>query len=114
MRNLKIASAVALALGGISAAQAASPTLAQCQAPGATLYVAGSSAAQNAFAAALNTDLFGGGEVTYSATNGNFKAYCGLSANATVAPVNTPIVVHYRAEGGSVVGALPIVSGNAI
>jgi hypothetical protein len=114
MRNLKIASAVALALGGAAAAQAASPSLAQCAAPSATLYVAGSSAAQNAFANALNTDLFGGSEATYSASNGNFKAYCGFSANATVAPVGNVIVVHYRAEGGSVVGALPIVSNKAI
>jgi PBP superfamily domain len=114
MRNLKIASAVALALGGVSAAQAASPTLANCRAPAATLYVAGSSAAQNSFANALNTDLFGGGEVTYSASNGNFKAYCGFSTNSAVAPVGSTVVVHYRAEGGSVVGALPIVSGQAI
>jgi hypothetical protein len=114
MRNYKIASAVALALGSISAAQAAAPTVAQCKAPTDTLYVAGSSAAQNAFANALNTDAFGGGELAFSASNGNFKAYCGISANASFAPVGDVVVVHYRAEGGSVVGALPIVSGKAI
>jgi len=116
MNNLKIAAAVALALGGASTAYAtaATPTLAQCQAAPEVLYVAGSSAAQNAFANALNNDLFGGGAATYTASNGNFKAYCGFSQVASVEPVGTVIVVHYRAEGGSVVGALPIVSGKAI
>jgi hypothetical protein len=114
MTNYKLASAIALVLGGISAAQAASPTVAQCKTPNDTLYVAGSSAAQNSFGAALNTDLFSGGEITFSASNGNFKAYCGISANAAVAPVGDVVVVHYRAEGGSVVGALPIVSGKTI
>ncbi len=107
--NTKIAAAVALALGGVSAAQAVTtPTLAQCRSPNDTLFVAGSSAAQNAFGAALNTDAFGSSEVTYSASNGNFKAYCGISANASFAPTGDVVVVHYRAEGGSVVGALPL------
>jgi PBP superfamily domain len=111
MNNLKLASAIALALGGISAAQAGTaPTLAQCQSPTDTLFVAGSSAAQNAFANALNTDAFGGAGVTFKASNGNFEAFCGISANASFAPVGNSVVVHYRAEGGSVVGALPIVS----
>jgi hypothetical protein len=115
MNNLKIASAVALALGGITAAQAAPPTVAQCKAPNDTLYVGGSSAAQPSFAAALNTaDAFGGSEVSFSASNGNFKAYCGISANAAFAPIGDVVVVHYRAEGGSVIGALPIVSAKAI
>ena len=60
MTNLKVAAAVALALGGTMATQAAfaGPTAAQCAAPAASLYVAGSSAAQPSFATALANDLF--------------------------------------------------------
>ncbi len=116
MNNAKLSTAIALVLGGVSAAHAATgPTLAQCQSPSETLYIAGSSAAQNAFGVALNTaDAFGGSEVTFSASNGNFKAYCGISANAALAPVGDPVVIHYRAEGGSVVGALPIVNNVSV
>jgi hypothetical protein len=118
MNNGKLAAAIALALGSATAAQAAVtgtvPTLAQCQSPVDSLYVAGSSAAQNAFANALNADAFGGAGVTFKASNGNFEAFCGISTNAAFAPVGDAVVVHYRAEGGSVVGALPIVSGNPI
>jgi hypothetical protein len=76
--------------------------------------VAGSSAAQGGFGNALITDAFGGSALTFSASNGNFKAYCGISTNTKVAPTGDVVVVHYRAEGGSVVGALPIVSGKTI
>jgi hypothetical protein len=114
--NLKIAAAVAVAIGGHTLAQAA-PTVAQCAAAGAKLYVAGSSAAQNAFANALANDLFDAtGETTISATNGNFKAYCGAAKAGNTAGIATGTIVtlYYRGEGGSVVGALPIVSGKAI
>jgi len=115
MRNAQIASAVALAIGGASIVQAGTaPTLANCQSPNDTLYIAGSSAAQPAFAAALNNDAFGGAMSTFKASNGNFEAFCGVSTNASFAPINDTVVVHYRAEGGSVVGALPIVSGASI
>jgi hypothetical protein len=117
MNNLKVAAAVALAIGSVSAAHA-NPTAAQCGAPGALLYVAGSSAAQAAFSTALATDLFGGTANlnTFSGTNGNFKAYCGsaVSGNTAGITAGTVVTVHYRAEGGSVVGALPIVSGRPI
>src|SRR5258708_12332475 len=79
MRNLQVAAAVARAIGGHSAAQAAPATPAQCAAAGATLYVAGSSAAQPSFATALAADLFDtNGETTIAATGGkgNFKAHC--------------------------------------
>jgi ABC-type phosphate transport system substrate-binding protein len=122
MRNLKIAVAVAVALGGATANQAvhaAAATPAQCAAATATLYVAGSSAAQPSFATALAADLFdANGETTISATggNGNFKAYCGFAKAGNGAGVATGAVatIYYRAEGGSVVGALPIVSGKPI
>ena len=114
MRNMKIASAVALALGSIPAAYATAPTLANCQSPTDSLFLAGSSAAQKGFLAAVNTDGLGGNAVTYTASNGNFEALCGISSNASLAPVGNSVVIHYRAEGGSVVGALPIVSGKPI
>jgi ABC-type phosphate transport system substrate-binding protein len=119
MRNLQIAAAVALAIGGHSAAQAAPATPAQCAAAGATLYVAGSSAAQPSFATALAADLFdANGETTIAATggNGNFKAYCGFAKAGNGAGVATgaTVTVYYRGEGGSVVGALPIVSNKPI
>lgn len=116
MRNVKIAAAVAFAIAGISAAHA-NPTAAQCAAPANTLYVAGSSAAQSAFANALAVDLFGGvaNLNTYSGTSGNFKAYCGVAvANTAGIPVGNIVTVHYRGEGGSVVGALPIISGKPV
>jgi len=128
MNNFKIAAAVALAIGGTAARQAAfaaSPTPAQCAHGNAAaeLYVAGSSAAQPSFATALANDLFdSNGETTISApavtgsANGNFKAYCGFAKAGNGAGVATGAVVnvYYRGEGGSVVGALPIVSGKAI
>lgn len=125
MNNLKVAAAVALALGGSAATQAAfaAPTAAQCAAPAASLYVAGSSAAQPSFATALANDLFDStGETTIAApavagsANGNFKAYCGFAKAGNGAGVATGAVatVYYRGEGGSVVGALPIASGKTI
>jgi hypothetical protein len=125
MNNLKVAAAVALALGGSAATQAAfaAPTAAQCATPAASLYVAGSSAAQPTFATALANDLFDStGETTIAApavagsANGNFKAYCGFAKAGNGAGVATGAVatVYYRGEGGSVVGALPIATGKTI
>jgi PBP superfamily domain len=125
MTNLKVAAAVALALGGTAVTQAAfaAPTAAQCATPAASLYVAGSSAAQPSFATALANDLFDStGETTISApavagsANGNFKAYCGFAKAGNGAGVATGAIatVYYRAEGGSVVGALPIAANKSI
>jgi hypothetical protein len=114
MRNMKIAAAVAMAIGGVPAAYAVAPTLANCQNPTDSLFLAGSSAAQKGFFSAVNTDGLGGNGVTYTSSNGNFQALCGISSNASLAPIGNAVVIHYRAEGGSVVGALPIVSGKAI
>jgi PBP superfamily domain len=114
--NLKIAAAVAVAIGGHSFAEAAQ-TVTACAGATAKLYIAGSSAAQPAFATALANDLFdAGGETTISATNGNFKAYCGAAkaGNGAGIATGTIVTVYYRGEGGSVVGALPVVSGKAI
>jgi ABC-type phosphate transport system substrate-binding protein len=125
MNNLKVAAAVALALGGTAATQAAfaAPTAAQCAAATASLYIAGSSAAQPSFATALANDLFdSGGETTIAApavagsANGNFKAYCGAAKAGNGAGVATGaiVTVYYRGEGGSVVGALPIAANKPI
>jgi hypothetical protein len=125
MTNTKIAAAIALALGTGMAAQgahAAAATADQCAAATNVLYVAGSSAAQQAFATALTADLFdANGETTLSPTssatfNGNFKAYCGFAKAGNTANIATGAVVnlYYRAEGGSVVGALPIAANKPI
>jgi hypothetical protein len=119
MNNVKIAAAVALALGGYSSVQAAPATPAQCATPNDKIYVAGSSAAQPAFPIVLGADLFdANGVTTISATggNGNFKAYCGFAKAGNSAGLTTgdTVTVYYRAEGGSVVGALPVFSGKAI
>ena len=126
MSNQKLSLAIALAIGGVASAQsafAAGPTALQCAAATAKLYVAGSSAAQPSFATALAADLFDtNGETTISApavtgsANGNFKAYCGFAKAGNGAGVTTGAVtlVHYRGEGGSVVGALPIANGKTV
>ena len=112
--NLKIAAAVAVAMAGHAVAEA-SPSVAQCAASTTTIYIAGSSAAQPAFATALANDLFdSSGETTISGSAGNFKAYCGAAKAGNGAGIATGTIVtaYYRGEGGSVVGALPI-AGNA-
>ena len=113
MTNQKIAAAVAIALGTGGIAHATAPTLAQCQSPAEQVYVAGSSAAQKAFFAGVNADILGSNGALYVSDNGNFQAICGVSANSAVAPIGTSLLIHYRAEGGSVVGALPIAASGS-
>jgi hypothetical protein len=111
-KNLIIAAAVAAALGASAAANADS-----CSAPTYKLYVAGSSAAKASFQTALANDLFvANSEVSYSSSNGDFEAFCGpvKSGNGAGLTALATAIAFYRAEGGSVVGALPIVSGKAI
>jgi hypothetical protein len=106
MDNAKIAAAVALALGSVTAAHAATPTTAQCAASTTVpLYVAGSSAVQKALFAGLAAGPFAanGPPAYYKGSNGNFQVLCGFDASSNL------VAVHYRAEGGSVVGALPLV-----
>jgi hypothetical protein len=110
-KNLIIATAVAAALGAGAAAHADS-----CSAPTYKLYVAGSSAAKASFQTALANDLFTT-ESSYSSTNGDFEAFCGPVKSPS--PVNgltagATAIVFYRAEGGSVVGALPIATGHNV
>ena len=112
MRNLSVATAVALALGAASAAHADS-----CANPTYALYVAGSSAAKPAFQTALANDLFSS-ESSFSSSNGDFEAFCGPISAAGAAntglTAGATATVYYRAEGGSVVGALPVVSGKPV
>ena len=99
------------------------PTLASCvaaegQASTNKLYIAGSSAAQDGFVQAVANDLFGGvgSEIVFKAAgNLDFRAYCGIAAAGTSGiPAGNIVVVYYRGEGDSVVGALPIVSGKPV
>src|SRR5271165_4308996 len=132
MRNLKIQAAVSAALGiaGLAAGGAAQafPTYAQCIADEGNpavpkIYLAGSSAAQNGIQQSLVNDLFNVyANVTLFKSSGtvNFQLVCGTAGKANpLVAVGNDILIYYRAEGGSVAGALPIattsfgVQGNA-
>lgn len=119
-----IAAAVAVALG--AGVANATPTVAQAAAPNYSLVIAGSSAAAKSFAAAIQTDLCGGAANTLSLASSsgsaNFLAYSCVPATGTAAAnaIGTYVngsnifTIYYRTEGGSVVGALPLVSGKQI
>jgi hypothetical protein len=131
MRNFKIDAAVgaALGLGALIAAplaHAQTPSIAQCAgyeaiATTPKLYMGGSSAAQTGFFTNLATAVYGGfgNMLLFNGTNStgnsvtNFQAYCGsaISGNPLNLPVG-PALIYYRAEGGSVTGALPIAAGS--
>jgi hypothetical protein len=119
-RNSTIAAAVAAILGTAAGAQSAlaqvsnPPSLANATSAGVTLYIAGSSAAKNAVLGALQADICGGASnaLTFTSTsNGNFFAVsCAPASGKAGADGNTYYTIYYRDEGGSVVGALPIVN----
>ena len=120
-RNTKIAAAIVAVLGaGASVNALAVPTQAQAAASTNVLYISGSSAAKNAILGAIENDLCGGAAnalIASSTGNTNFFAVSCTPASTTgVTNANGSNVftVYYRAEGGSVVGALPLVSGKAI
>jgi hypothetical protein len=120
-RNSTIAAAVAAVLAsGVSSYALAVPTLAQAQSPNTVLYIAGSSAAKNAVLAALEVDLCGGvsNALTFSSSGDTnfFAVSCipATSTGVTGANGSNVFTVYYRDEGGSVTGALPIVSGKPI
>jgi hypothetical protein len=118
-----IAAAVAAALAS-GHVLAAPPTIAQAAAPTASLVIAGSSAAQSSVGNAIQVDICGGAAntlVVTSAGDKNFVAYScttavTLPATSTSPAINagTLITIYYRSEGGSVVGALPIVTGKQV
>lgn len=107
--------AAALAAG---TAYAGAPSLGAAAAPAASLVISGSSAAESSVASALGTDLCGGAAnmlTVQSSGNKNFYAFsCVTAIAAGAVPANTLVTIYYRTEGGSVTGALPIVSGKQI
>ena len=117
-----IAAAVAAAVASYHVD--AQPTLAQAQSPVASLVIAGSSAAAPGFEIAIEKDLCGGSGATpgsatlaISSVGGskNFLAYsCATGATFGSIPSGSIITVYYRTEGGSVVGALPLVNNTSI
>ena len=115
-----IAAAVAAAFA--SSYADAIPTLTQAASPAASLVIAGSSAAQSGLFSAIEADLCGGAAnalvVKSAGGSANFLAVsCALSTavgGTPGIPANSIITVYYRTEGGSVVGALPVVSGKQI
>jgi hypothetical protein len=114
--NVKLAAAVATALGAGSAfAQSGVPTLAQIEAvPAANqVYISGSSAAKNAVLADIEANICGGAGNYYnftSAPNGNFFAISCTPVGAVGASNAGVYNFYYRDEGGSVTGYLPIVN----
>jgi hypothetical protein len=119
VRNLTVAAAVAAALAS-SAAMATQPTPAQASSPNVPVYLAGSSAAQKAIVAVLeNSPSFCNGSYSVFSSTGNtnfFAVSCTptTASNLTTANGTNVFTVWYRDEGGSVVGALPLVSGSSI
>jgi hypothetical protein len=117
IRNIKVAAAVAAVLAAGSAL-ATQPSPASAAAPTVGLYIAGSSAAKNAILLGLETDLCAGSYSLFSSTgNTNFFAVSCTPASSTGVPSangSNVFTVWYRDEGGSVVGALPLVSGSSI
>lgn len=117
VRNIKLAAAIAAVLSAGSAL-ASAPTPASAAAPAVGLFVAGSSAAKNAILGALESGLCGSSFSSFSSTgNTNFFAVsCTPSSTTGLPSANGANIftVWYRDEGGSVVGALPLVSGSTI
>jgi ABC-type phosphate transport system substrate-binding protein len=123
VRNLKVAAAVAAVLASSSAFAQGQPTPAQASSSSAiSLYIAGSSAAKNAVLAALETTSSFCNNV-YSifnpASSGDTNFYavsCEPTTSSGLPSANGSQVYtfYYRDEGGSVTGALPLVTGSLI
>jgi hypothetical protein len=118
-RNLKIAAAVAAALGSNGVALAAPPTISDINgvASANTIYIAGSSAIKNALTASILTNFCGGaGNATVVTSNGTNTNFLGIACTPAAGQAsNTGIyAVWLRYEGGSVTGVLPIVNGKSV
>jgi hypothetical protein len=117
VRNIKVAAAVAAVLASGSAL-ATQPTPASAAAPAVGLYIAGSSAAKNAVLGALETNICGSSYSLFSSSGDtNFFAVSCTPAGSTGLPSangSNIFTIWYRDEGGSVTGALPLVSGAQI
>src|SRR5580700_8271734 len=117
VRNIKVAAAVAAVLAAGSAV-ATQPTPASAAAPNVGLYIAGSSAAKNAVLSALESGICGGSFSSFSSTGDTnfFAVSCTPAASTGLPSANGTNIftIWYRDEGGSVTGALPLVSGSSI
>lgn len=117
VRNIKVAAAVAAVLAAGSAL-ATQPSPASAAAPKVGLYIAGSSAAKNAVLGALETNICGGSYSLFSSTGDTnfFAVSCTPAASTGLPSANGSNIftIWYRDEGGSVTGALPLVSGSLI
>lgn len=113
-----VAAAVAVALGSGIAAAASPPSLAAAASTAYSLIIAGSSAAQSSIQNAFEVDACGGAAnalSVQSSGNKNFFAFSCVTANVIGSvPAGTLVTVYYRSEGGSVTGALPLISGASI
>jgi hypothetical protein len=120
-RKTTIAAAVAAVIGaGVSGQVLATPTIAQALNPTTVLYIAGSSAAKNAVLNAIEINICGGASnaLIFSSTGDTnfFAVSCAALASTAITGANGTNVftIYYRDEGGSVVGALPVVSKQPI
>jgi ABC-type phosphate transport system substrate-binding protein len=117
VRNITVAAAVAAALASGAAMAQAQPTPAQAANPTVGLYIAGASAPRPAILSALeNSASFCGGTYSLFSSTGDTNFYavsCAPTASTGLPSANGSNVftIWYRDEGGSVVGALPLVSG---
>jgi hypothetical protein len=121
VRNQTIAAAVAAVLSTGSAFAGTSTLLtgSQAQSPFQALYIAGSSAAKNAILAVLEGPTLCNGSYSVFSSTGDtnfFAVSCQPTSATGFSGANGTNIytVWYRAEGGSVTGALPLVAGNTI
>jgi hypothetical protein len=117
-----IVASVATALAS-AYANAAVPVIGQAAAPNYSLVMAGSSAAQSSVQNAFQNDVCGGSANTLvikSKPDTNFVAFSCFVATGSAANVSYGFTsgqiatLYYRSEGGSVVGALPIVNDKQV
>ena len=122
MRNTYVAAAVAatLAMGVAGVASAAGPTPGTAQASTHKIFIAGSSAAASGIVNFLQTTVCGGAVnssvFTTPTSTPNLPDFRAVSCTA-VAPASLAgqlVTVYYRAEGGSVVGVLPVINNTQI
>jgi len=116
-RNLNLAAVIGTVLAA-STAGASQPTPAAAAAPTVGLYVAGASVAKGPIISALESGLCAGSYSVFSSTGDTnfFAVSCTPAASTGLPSANGTNVftIWYRDEGGSVVGALPLVSGSSI
>jgi ABC-type phosphate transport system substrate-binding protein len=115
MRNRYVAAAVtaALALGASAVTLAAGPTPTAAAGAAHKIYIAGSSAAAAGIVSFLEANLCGGANFSVFTTptsTVNLPDFRAVSCTAATGQpfAGTVVTVWYRAEGGSVVGVLPV------